>query len=51
MKENTQVEIDVDRDPSSDTETNHTEWSNVIWLSSMLVITGIAVCLVFNYIF
>ena len=49
MKENTQIEIDVDSDPS-DTEINHTGWANVIWMSSMLAVTGIAVCLVFNYI-
>ncbi len=56
MKENTQVDVDVDIDvePSilsvSGPEVTPTEWANVLWLSSMLAVTGIAVCLVFNYI-
>ena len=56
MKENTQVDVDVDIDvePSilsvSGPEVTPTEWTNVLWLSSMLAVTGIAVCLVFNYI-
>lgn len=34
----------------SESETNRMDWLSILWQTSVLTVTGVAVCLVFNYI-
>ena len=34
----------------SESETNRMDWLSILWQTAVLTVTGVAVCLVFNYI-
>ena len=34
----------------SESETNRMDWLSILWQSAVLTVTGVTVCLVFNYI-
>jgi hypothetical protein len=34
----------------SESETNRMDWLSILWQTAVLTVTGIAVCLVFNYV-
>ena len=34
----------------SESETNRMDWLSILWQTSVLTVTGVTVCLVFNYI-
>jgi hypothetical protein len=34
----------------SESETNRMDWLSILWQTSVLTVTGVSVCLVFNYI-
>lgn len=34
----------------SESETNRMDWLSILWQTGVLTVTGVAVCLVFNYI-
>ena len=39
-----------ERSRLSETDTNRMDWLSILWQSAVLTVTGVAVCLVFNYI-
>ena len=34
----------------SESETNRMDWLSILWQTAVLTVSGVAVCLVFNYI-
>ena len=34
----------------SESETNRMDWLSILWQTAVLTVTGVAVCLVFNYV-
>jgi len=48
MSEITLSERSVSR--LSESETNRMDWLSILWQTAVLTVTGVAVCLVFNYI-
>lgn len=34
----------------SESETNRMDWLSILWQTTVLTVTGVAVCLVFNYV-
>ena len=34
----------------SESETNRMDWLSILWQTAVLTVTGVSVCLVFNYI-
>ena len=34
----------------TESETNRMDWLSILWQTAVLTVTGVAVCLVFNYI-
>ena len=34
----------------SESETNRMDWLSILWQTAVLTVTGVTVCLVFNYI-
>jgi hypothetical protein len=39
-----------ERSRLSESETNRMDWLSILWQTAVLTVTGVAVCLVFNYI-
>ena len=39
-----------ERSRLSESETNRMDWLSILWQTSVLTVTGVSVCLVFNYI-
>ena len=48
MSEITLSERSVSR--LSESETNRMDWLSILWQTAVLTVTGVVVCLVFNYI-
>jgi hypothetical protein len=48
MSEITLSERSVSR--LSESETNRMDWLSILWQTAVLTVTGVTVCLVFNYI-